>query len=453
MWNAALPSPRVRLAVALLLIALAGLVFYGILWRTAVELPILDDYQNILNLGNELHQAPSTGARLLLLVLYQHNGYKLMFENAVVFAQQTALGHLRILPLLDAGNLFALMIFLTVAAMSRAAADRATRIIYLVPVSFFLFQLQYASALNFASSSLQHLAAVAFALLSLLLLCRSSKTAFAAACSALILGIASSPNGFFAAPAGFCILFQFKQWRRMAAWIAVTAGMLAVYLYRYQHGAPAPGAADAMPAGLPHINLLYALSFLGAAAGRYSATVPSIALGLLLCGVFVLAIRRGYYRQNPAVFYSVVFILINAVAVSGLRADLGVAQSLASRYRIYSALMLAFSYMFLVESLLPAWMSATRRRATLLAITLVSMLFCALSDVAGARFLRQKQIALRVRYAREWQHCESCAADDARSLRDNPALARQLDAGIYDVNLPVLRESVQLGVYQPQQQP
>ena len=34
-------------------------------------------------------------------------------------------------------------------------------------------------------------------------------------------------------------------------------------------------------------------------------------------------------------------------------------------------------------------------------------------------------------------------------IQANPALRRQIEAGIYNVNLPVLQESVRLGVYDP----
>ena len=138
----------------------------------------------------------------------------------------------------------------------------------------------------------------------------------------------------------------------MAAWIGVTLLMFSVYLFRY-----VPASPPAMPNGsagtLTHFNVLYALSFLGSSAARYVSLVPSLVLGLVLCGLFSLAVKRRYFQQNPAVFYSMLFILINALAISALRSNLGLAQSLASRYRTYSNLFLAFSYIFLIEDLLP----------------------------------------------------------------------------------------------------
>lgn len=446
-------SSRLRIAIALLFVALPALVFYLLLWKTAVDLPLLDDYDAPIGLGIRLAQIHGLVPRLLLLLTYEHNGYKLIFEDTLFLAQYAVFGHMHIAPLLAMGNAFSLVIFCAAAWMFKpAAGDPAVRLLLLIPISCIIFQLQYASALNFAECSLQNLAVVAFSLLVIRFATRTSHRSFAAASCFFLLAIASSPNGFFLAPVVIAICIQYRQWRRIAAWLALTGGMLALYLFRYTHAAPLPGA-DTMPSSGPHINLVYALSFLGAAAARYTSIAPSVTVGLLLCGLVALAVKRRYHRQNPAVFYSIVFVLINALAISSLRADLGVAQSLASRYRIYSSLMLAFSYMFLAESVVPAWSSPRRRRLALAAALAVSVLFCAVSDVAGARFLRQKQIALRASYARQWQQCANCAAEGPLDVAANPALRRQLDAGIYDVNLPVMREAVRLGVYQPPQHP
>jgi hypothetical protein len=163
-------------------------------------------------------------------------------------------------------------------------------------------------------------------------------------------------------------------------------------------------------------------------------------------------VARRYYLQNPAIVYSIVFILINAIAVAGVRTDSGIAQSLASRYRIYSNLMLAFSYLFLVETALPRWKGARVRTAFVAAALAVSAAFCFLSDIAGLHFLASKKLALTENYRREWLGEESRNIGQI-DLNANPALKRQLETGVYDVNLPILRESVRLGVYQPPRQP
>ncbi len=451
MQKQVLSSSRLRIAIACFLVALPCFLFYIILWKTAVDLPILDDYEIFLKFASDLSQTHSLFGRLLLVLTTEHNGYRIVLQNAAVLAQYSLVGHVRVAALVGLGDSLAVAIFCTVAAMLRTGSqDLGTRASFLVPVAYLVFQLQYASALNFASSSMQHLAIIAFSLLTILLLCRYSKLHFIGGCASFVISVATSPNAFLIVPVAIAIFVQHKQWRRLGFWMVETASLLALYLYRYTPPTAASGA-DIASTGPPHVNLLYALSFLGATAARYSSTWPSIALGLLLVALFALAVKRRYYRDNPAVFYSVVFIMINALAVSGLRADLGVQQSLASRYRTYSTLMLAFSYIFLVENVLPAW-SVRSRRIALGVVAAVAIAFCGLSDIAGARFLHQKQLALRASYERQWHH-RTDPSEGGIQADQNPALKRQLEAGIYDVNLPVMQEAVRAGVYDPPLQP
>jgi hypothetical protein len=114
--------------------------------------------------------------------------------------------------------------------------------------------------------------------------------------------------------------------------------------------------------------------------------------------------------------------------------------------------MLVFSYLFIAENILPKWKSSLARRTAFAMITAVSMMFCAISDVAGARFLNEKKLALTRSYRMQWQNQTAKNSPDAE-IDNNPALRRQIEAGIYAVNLPILRESVRLGVYEPPAQP
>jgi hypothetical protein len=443
-------TTRGRLSFALFLITLPALIFYALLFRTAVSLPILDDYQIILDTTDHISTTYGLLPRLAIVLNSQHNGYKLVFENLVVWAMYSVTGHIHMLALVVLGNAFALLIFLIVVRMARGIeTDTATRLLTLAPVAYLLLQLQYASALNFASSSLQHLAVVAFSLLAIYLLSTRAKGAFVGGCLAMVLAVASSPNGFFLAPVGVCLLVQEKRWRDAAAWAGLFAPVLGFYLFHY---APAPAGASGGSQGataLLHIHPVYVLSFVGASAARYASVLPSVLLGVVLCGVFGFAIQRRYFRQNPAVFYSMLFILINAVAVSFLRSDSGVAQSLASRYRTYSNLMLAFSYIFLVENVVPRARHARTHARVVSAALVLSMAFCAVSDVAGARFLAGKKVALTRTYALQMGRTSSIRDMKVADTDINPALQRQIVDGVYNVNLPILRESMRLGVYCP----
>jgi hypothetical protein len=448
MHGASSASQRFSFWLALILLALPAVVFYSILWSTSVDLPIFDDYRIILDFMNLAMRVHGPVAKLLLAINDQHNGYKLIFEHLVVLTQFAFVRHIHIWPLLMSGNALVIIIFAIVALMFRPDINLDERLMLLTPAAYFIFQLQYASALNFASSSLQHIAVIAFSVTSIYCLSKQSKWSFAASCIALVLAAASSPNGFFVIPVALLMLIQQKSWQRIGLYLILAAVMLVIYLFGYQ----GPGRNN-VRFTVPHFSLMYALSFLGASATRYNSSIPGFALGLLLCCVFAVAIKRRYYFQNSAVFYSIVFILINALAVSGLRSDQGVAQSLASRYRLYSSLMLTFSYIFLVESFVSRWESSRARRQFVVSALLASMIFCAMSDIAGGRFLQTKKLALRHCYRTQWLHQGSSTSTIATELNGDPVIDRQLQSGVYNVIVPIMTESVRLGIYQPPQNP
>jgi hypothetical protein len=337
------------------------------------------------------------------------------------------------------------------AKLSRIT-DPAKKILALAPVSFFIFQLQYASALNFASISLQQLTVVASSVWAIYLICMDRPGALITSCIASISAVASSPNGFFLAPIGIIVLVQQRRWKCMAYWTVLFGCLLGAYLYHYAGNPTVANAAGTTgKTTADHVNLFYALSFLGSSAARYSSVLPSLFLGIALLGIVAWATAQRYFRDNPAVFYSMLFIVVTAIAVSALRADQGIAQSLASRYRIYSNLMLALSYIFAIESLLPKLQNQQLSRFAATIAVIVSVLFCVLSDFGGARFLSQKKDLLILSYQKDWRGVE--VGSNEADIEMNPALRRQLRDRVYDVNMPIMRESVRLGVYTPAQSP
>jgi hypothetical protein len=442
-------SEKWRLAIAICLIAAPALAFYIILFKTAVNLPLLDDYQSILDVANSIAKTHDPLSRLGVVVTSQHNGYKQLTNNVLVWACYRFTGHVRMLPLIAIGDAFALLIFLPLALMARSLTkDRASWLLLLVPVACFIFQLQYASALNFASCSIQEIGVIAFSLLSIYFLSKDAQNISVISYVFTVLAALSSPNGFFLAPVGAFMLAGRRQWKQLGIWTAVFCVLLGFYLFRYV-GVP----ITAVDKTATHsINPIYALTFLGASAARYVSIAPAFVLGVLICGIVVLAAIKRYDLRNPAVFYSMVFILINAVAVSGLRSGQGVAQSLASRYRIYSNLMLALSYLFLLEQWILRWKGVAARRLAITAAIMLSAAFCLLSDLAGARFLEAKKIALQQSYRMQWLGLPAETADETEINR-SPVLARQLHDGVFNPNLPTLRESVRLRVYQPPMNP
>ena len=91
---------------------------------------------------------------------------------------------------------------------------------------------------------------------------------------------------------------QQKRWKQLAWWVALFVLVLALYLFRYTGAPAANGSQQAASTSLHHINVVYALSFLGSSVARYSSVLPSVLLGILLCGIAGLATVRRYYSPK-----------------------------------------------------------------------------------------------------------------------------------------------------------
>jgi len=101
-------------------------------------------------------------------------------------------------------------------------------------------------------------------------------------------------------------------------------------------------------------------------------------------------IWRGYLQKDPVVGCCLLFVLLTGIGVSGLRAEFGLAQSVSSRYRIYSDLLLIFAWFALVKMNQMAEVPLLRRNRLFVIIVAMSASFCIVMDGIGVRNLRRR---------------------------------------------------------------
>lgn len=426
--------PRLRLAALLAPIAL----FYAGLLLAARDLPLLDDYDAGLNFANHLITLPTLRARLLYFAAAQHSDYKLFFAHAFVWLELALTGHINFWFLSLLGNASVLLLAAVLWRMFLPHAPLTRRLALFLPVTLLLFQYGYVETLNWPLPGLQTLPVLAFAVASLYLL--QQPTALAGALATLTLAIASNANGFLIVIPGTLMLVLRRRWRALPLWLATTAAMAALYAYRYH---PTPLAADAAhPGGLLHPHITYLLGFLGA-AGRYLTLPGAVLLGLALCLYFAFAAHRGLLRHQPVVLYCLLFILLTGLGVAGLRAQDGLLQSVSSRYRMYSDLLLIFAWFTLVQQLRLDTAPSLRRSRPYLSALSLSALFCLAMDANGGRTLLIRHRGLVGGMAR-YEHSRGTltpmySVDPTRS--PGPADAEHARQ--------VLLQSERLGIYHP----
>lgn len=302
--------------------------------------------------------------------------------------------------------------------------------------------------------SLQNLPVLVFSLGTIYLLVRGSRLAFCVGLIGLILAVGASGNGLLVIPIGVVILALSRHYARLVSWLIVSAGSVAVYAYRYNLMSSQSRLHHSVLETVLRLRPPYVIAFIGSVAafpqllGRYHPleTIFALSLGLLLCAHFFVLGRRGYASRNPAVSYCILFLLLTAIGVAGIRSDFGISESLESRYTIYSALLLIFAWLSIVEEILQYQNLPLRRNRIFLAAVLGAVLFCLIMDYWGWRNLEQRNrgmVSGMAAYERPVSTKSSLGP-----VLPLPGQNARLDE--LDQRAPlILRESTRLGIYRP----
>jgi hypothetical protein len=390
-----LPRWPLKALIPAFFVALPAILFYAILFREVINAPYLDDYEALLDFLNQMTELKSVSARSSYFLASQFNEYKLFFGHGTAWVALAIYRPIDIRLLCAIGNGFILLLAVLLWKMFLPDHKNLTyRMALFIPVSWLLFQLQYAETLNWAMPSLQNLPILFFSLGAIYFLLRPGRGRFLGALVCFVLAIASSGNGFLLIPIGVLILVPARRYLRLVCWLAISAGCIAAYAYHYNVMSSQSRLNHSVLSTVIRPRPLYVIGFIGNAAafptgGKYPLLdiLLSLFLGLLLCTFFVVMAWRGYVRRNPLVSYCILFLLLTAIGVAGLRSDLGVSQSLGSRYGIYSALFLIFAWFVVVEEFLRHENGPLHRNHILLVAIAGAVLFSLSMDGVGWRTL------------------------------------------------------------------
>jgi hypothetical protein len=428
------------------LVVLPAIFFYAILIRNAQNVPFYDDYFALLDFLNHFTQLHTISAKASYLLASQHNEYKLFFLHAITWLQFDISGHLDLRLLSIIGNGFILLLAILLWKMFLPNhTNIASRLAFFVPVSWLLFQLQYCQTVNWAMAGLQNLPVLLFSLGSIYLLVRGTQPAYYGALFSFILAVASSGNGFLLIPVGLLILILNRYRARAAGWLLASAGCIAAYAYHYNVMSSQTSAHRSVFSTLLSLRPAYVITFIGSAAG-IPFTAGSFFLGSALCLFFAWMAFRGYVRRNPLVSYCVLLLLLTAVGVAGIRSDLGLVQSVSSRYTIYSALLLIFAWFAIVEEFVERSRVSLLHNGVYLGAVAATVLFALFMDAVGTLVIQNRSSEL-IKEIVEFKHPQSLEELSAMDIPwpEKDAIHLAFNRQARDI----LNESIRLGVYQP----
>ncbi len=374
------------------LLSLPVLSFYIVLTLNARNLPEMDDYDAILHFITQFTRTPGVSQKISYFIAFQHVQYKLWFEHAVVLLDYAITGKVNFLLLQQIGNAFVLLIAGVLWLMFRPPSrTKAERLLLFGPVLFLLFAPRYEETLDWAMAGLQNLAVLFFSMICVYLCGRKSNIAFVGACLAEVLAISSSLNGF-----GVAVICAAFFWQRGRKWWAVSCSLLALGalpLYAYHYTAVAPEITLA-PHEAVWRSLLLPIAFLGGALGKQTA----IAIGVVLVSGVAFLTWKRWYVADPTTMYAAYFVVLTGIGLGIARHDGGLSSAFASRYYIYSQLLIILVYTGVLRIYLVRLRESRWAKLSLSAFLACTLLFCVSSQVAEFRKLHARMTAIHDHY-------------------------------------------------------
>src|ERR1700753_3053665 len=140
---------RLKSVVPVILLVLPAGIFFTLLFRSAVDVPYGDDYDVALSFLNKMAKLKGGSAGLSYFFASQQNEYKLFFARFVAWLQLALWGRINIRLLCALGNVFVLLLAILLWKMFLPECRNLNRRMTLfIPVTWLIFQLQYAETLN-----------------------------------------------------------------------------------------------------------------------------------------------------------------------------------------------------------------------------------------------------------------------------------------------------------------
>lgn len=325
-------DPRFHLAVAALLGLLVVVHHFQRVERFAVDVPLNDDYDAILDHLNRVRTTPGTLVRLGTF-FEQHNEHRIALPRALFVTAFALEGRVdfRVLALL--GNV-GLVAVLALLFLSFTGPQK----LFLLPVGVYFLQPVYWDCLTWATGTVQYHWVMAFALLSLVLLREPRLGHTLAALAAAVCATFTMGNGLFVFPAGLLLLAGSRRWRDAAVWGAGGMVVAVFYFWGFSYPSYHPSPWDALREPLMLVAHFFAL--VGAVVNMQTFAVP-FGLAVVAGGAWVWTTdsRRG---KNAALWAAVVFVLLSILALVVNRLSWF---AIAPRYKVYTVLLHVLLYL------------------------------------------------------------------------------------------------------------
>jgi len=234
------------------------------------------------------------------------------------------------------------ILFGTIYLFYRSFRDSADKPFLLLIISLCLLSLFHWSSMLWATAAIQNYFGLFIAVSSLYLFVRNTTAGTAGAIVIASLAPYVSSNGLLVLPLLFvwCVCSRPAAARHARLCTALllfvlSSGSVLIYLFGFDDAISLNGAmiADSNPM----LGLFVVIkAYLTACAGFLHFAPLALLAGAAMNLYFIALIARRYDKKNPAIFYSIAYLLVSMALVALFRHGQGIEHLIASRYQVFT---------------------------------------------------------------------------------------------------------------------
>ncbi|MFT3794527.1 hypothetical protein [Flavobacterium sp.] len=335
----------VSIAVILALIS----YFYFQFFTYTANIPVNDDYKAILEFINKFKGAESFAEKIKLM-LAQHNEHRIFYDRLWTLVSYKIYGTVNFNFLALIGNLSYLVFFVLLSLPVWRKG-----FVYLIPIAVLIFNFSFHENITFPMATLSNNTGLLFIVASIYFATKEGKSQYWSLLF-YVLSVLTVGSGMFLTVL-LPLVFLYKKQKKMAlVFVALAVVTLALYFMGYQKPPQTPDIFETLVA-FKVKAVLFFFCFVGNISSFYliftndinDSVVLSAMLGVLVLVFYGYLVWKQYYKQNLFVFATLTFMLIAAGLTSITRTPFGIETAIASRYRLYSAIIIICCYCYAVE--------------------------------------------------------------------------------------------------------
>jgi len=355
-------------------------ICYTLVWASfvvinAANMPLMDDYDAVLQFLNEFTDADAWGRTQLLMA--SHNEHRIATTRGAALVGYLFSGTANFTWLILVGTaLWMMLAWCFIRDAARYVQGELT-----VPLVALFLNLRYATLMNWAMAGVQHYMQALFGFLSIACLCTADdeRPPWKAwiGYAAIYLSVFTSGAGILVVPviALHCLLAG--NYRRLAIVGVHTATILLLTTFIF--ATESTRTANLTRAlSSPLVLAEFTLNFCG---NLMPARLPCEMLGITAFVLMAYGVLHQFHRRYPEYFYTALLQILIGLAAAVARVDLGAQYGLESKYSVYAIVLWAALLTMLWRHLRdPATQTAPRlQQAVLVATYALTLIACGCS--------------------------------------------------------------------------